>query len=470
MSADSPFSFLPILAANLLPLAGVLSLGWDAGTLAFIYCVEILFTILLAGVKAMFAQQPPTERDDGGVLSIGNTELAEKRGSVELVEWLPPVYPRNVPFAADVFGGVAWVSVFFFAFLSPFIEPLSLLAEPVVGLSILALIGAQVTDARRRYIGDEQYATVSPYAVVDTPLRQAFVLSILLIGIGVAGVMVGLTVIVVVKILIEWAGFRDADDGLLGWITGPGSTTSSESIDVPVDEPTTVIRPDRRAVLLTGTFRALVRAPWTGLLLFVVWLVLLGTSGLSVASPAGIVATVLLFGVFLPGAVCHRVFEYYLTYGTMGYQRRGDTLVAYDTLVESSQWAGETGRFRNVKLLDGYLADRVYDTRTIRLQTIRSDEERRLAHVEDPDLAVDVFDLPVFSTDLDPINRVPATVAVFLGVGITAGSAAILFVPGMPGEAIPYVFFLFPPATLLVTILWKLSYPDDLSELASTSD
>ena len=59
------FGFGSILLANLIPLVGVLWLGWDPATLVMIYALELLFTFPLAGLKAVFAGRPPrTDRAD----------------------------------------------------------------------------------------------------------------------------------------------------------------------------------------------------------------------------------------------------------------------------------------------------------------------------------------------------------------------------------------------------------------------
>ncbi|WP_279387017.1 DUF6498-containing protein [Natrarchaeobius halalkaliphilus] len=109
--APSTAAFAPILFANLVPLVGVLAYGWEPSTLVVIYALEVLLAFPLAATKALFAGRPPRvedlEKDSGnlGVLSVGNTDLVRKRGSITLVSWLPPVYPRNLPFVGAVIFG-----------------------------------------------------------------------------------------------------------------------------------------------------------------------------------------------------------------------------------------------------------------------------------------------------------------------------------------------------------------------------
>ncbi|WP_090385745.1 hypothetical protein [Natronobacterium texcoconense] len=80
----------------------------------FVYGAEVLLSLLLASGKALFAQQQPTEDRDGGVLTVSNGLLTEKRGRVQVVDWLPPIYLRNVSFSLVVLY-VTPVYAFFFA-------------------------------------------------------------------------------------------------------------------------------------------------------------------------------------------------------------------------------------------------------------------------------------------------------------------------------------------------------------------
>jgi hypothetical protein len=89
--------------ANLLPLVGAARFGWDPETLAVVYTLELLVSLPVVGVKALFADQPPVSTREGGAIDVSESGLVEKRGYVRLRPWLPPVYPRNIAFAAAVF-------------------------------------------------------------------------------------------------------------------------------------------------------------------------------------------------------------------------------------------------------------------------------------------------------------------------------------------------------------------------------
>ncbi len=67
--------FRPVLGANLLPLIGVLWLGWDPETLVTVYGCELLLLFPLAGVKALFAGRPPRTDRESDVISVSGSGL-----------------------------------------------------------------------------------------------------------------------------------------------------------------------------------------------------------------------------------------------------------------------------------------------------------------------------------------------------------------------------------------------------------
>ena len=66
-----------LLGANLLPLVGVVALGWSLWSLLVVYWVEAFSTVVLAAVKTLFA-----ERGSPGLSGQIEPlhELREKRG------------------------------------------------------------------------------------------------------------------------------------------------------------------------------------------------------------------------------------------------------------------------------------------------------------------------------------------------------------------------------------------------------
>ncbi|SDL04815.1 hypothetical protein [Natronorubrum texcoconense] len=89
---------------------------------------------------------------------------------------------------------------------------------------------------------------------------------------------------------------------------------------------------------------------------------------------------------------------------------------------------------------------------------IRSTEtERRLGPVADPERLVDVFELPVATTDLEPVNRPLAAGAVLLAIGIVLLAAAFLVAPGVSMDARLDALVYAPFLMLVPAGLWKLA-------------
>ncbi|MXV61508.1 hypothetical protein GS429_05400 [Natronorubrum sp. JWXQ-INN-674] len=439
-------AFLPIFLANIFPLVGVLWLGWQPATLVLIYGLELLVSVLLAGGKALFAQQPPPA-DQEGVITVSEGPLTDKRGSVRIHDSLPPIYLRNVPFALSVILALVMYSVFFGAVVFAIFQSVGGVTDPAVLASVVALVVGQFLEAKRRYFGRRVYERVSPYAVVETPARQLFVLLFSLAFLGLALGSVGSLVLVVcLKLLVEWSSFRaerdetDANrfaDGFVAWFAGPSEPTGSlDPVRAPSTDPSARVRPVRKALLLEGLllgfWKTAFLIPFFGVLWLFIVLVVVSWLDSVFVFWLGVVAS----AVILLLAVGIQAAKHYLEYGTLEYRRRGDYLVAYDRLLEEPQWAESVVRLRNVSLVSDRFVDRLLGTRTIRVTTgIRSTEtERRLGPVDEPDRLVDVFELPLATTDLEPINRPLAIGAGVLAARIVLAAIALIAVPGIPLE------------------------------------
>lgn len=168
-----------VVIANLSPLVGVVWFGWDPRTLAVVYGLELLVAFPVAGVKALFADRPPATDRESGVVSVSESDLVEKRGSVRVVNWLPPMYPRNAAFAAAVVGIGTQVAIFVLVALSEVTAVGTVLGRPAVLTSALALAVGQLVETVV-YLQTGRYEGVSPYAVVEIPARQGLFLAFVL--------------------------------------------------------------------------------------------------------------------------------------------------------------------------------------------------------------------------------------------------------------------------------------------------
>lgn len=427
--------FMPILLGNLLPLVGVLAFGWDPATLVVIYALELLFTLPLAGVKALFAQQPPqTDRDDDASVISVSDGLIQKRGSVDVVPWLPPVYPRNLPFATAVVGAAAWFVIIVGVVLGNLFDVAAILAQPEVLVSVFGLIVGQSVETWREYRRGG-YETASPYTVIETPARQTFFLAFVLFtmpGITVVGVEIVLGIVVLAKLLIEWSAYRATQGGggrLAKWLAGPHpSEREREQVELPDGDPDVRVPTNTRAVLYTGVFHVVGRlAPFYVMLFIFVWFLLLIL--FESEEPSTVVALasgVVVFAVFV-GLVVGKIGMFYLRYGPLEYRRYGDRLVAYDTLLAAPQWSSSIDVLRNVEVVPDRLPDRLFDTRTIAVTTGWDDDDsnRHLGPVSDPDTLIEAFELPVRTTKLEPLDRRPAAVVIACLIGIV-GTVVLL--------------------------------------------
>ncbi|WP_339103791.1 DUF6498-containing protein [Haloterrigena salinisoli] len=282
--SSSWIGFAPTLVANLLPLAGVLAFGWDAATLVTVYALEVFLSFPLTAAKALFAQQPP-KWDDGDGEDEEPTisdELKQRRGSAKPVSWLPPVYPRNVPFVRTVFFGFAWVSIAIATVLSEVVPVADVLRRPEVVVSVVALVAAYSADVWRDYLRGGRYETVSAYEVVEAHIGQTLFLVFVLMVVPSpenAGGTALLGGFVLGKVLVDWASFR-ADHGepgrLTGWLAGPDDPTEpGEPPAVPDGDPDARISTDDTSVLYTAAqktlFGAVFFAPW----IVISWVVVL---------------------------------------------------------------------------------------------------------------------------------------------------------------------------------------------------
>lgn len=465
---SSPWiGFAPILLANLLPLAGVLAFGWDAATLVTVYGLEVLLAFPLTAAKALFARQPPKTDDDEDEEPSVSDELKQRRGSVELVSWLPPVYPRNVPFVSTVFAGFAWISMAVASVISQAIPVADVLWRSEVVLSVVALVAATAADVWRDYVRGGRYETVSAYEVVQAHIGQTFFLAFVLMAVAspedIGGVAL-LAGFVFVKVLVEWASFRAAhgEPGrLTGWLAGPDDPTEpADPPAVPDGDPDVRISTDDTAVLYTAVhqtlFGAVFFAPWILSSLVVVLSVVSGDD-IPLSATVGIGVAFALLLLVVPAT---EFVETVLRYGPLEYRRYEDRLVAYDTWVDEPQWSVPLHEIRDAAIVGDNLPDHLLGTRTFDVTLGWGDDEfeRDLGPVSDPDAFVSGFELRVRTTELDPIDRRFAGAAAVLGVGL-AGALVLTLRPWASVIALVPVAFLLPFSLAIPWGLWRLAYP-----------
>jgi len=411
--------------ANLVPLVGVLTLGWNVYSLLALYWIEGLVTVLLAAAKALFA-----ERGSPGLPDIEPLhELRAKRGGWRPVSRLPAVYPRNVPFAASILGfwtvAVLPASVLYWLTAAPVIRPSLSLLVGGVGLVI-----TQLHEFLSDYLAGQEYADVSAQEILREPLQLGLVTLTLglLASAGdrsgglvlLTGIVVGKTTTSVYRIVTDHTDLP-VPSVLDGAFDG-NHTEPRPDIDTPDGPVRGRVSVDAAPVLLgslpmvafgfahRSTFAILVGLAFAALAGGWVWLV------------PGVVFVLVVAGA--------RIGSYYLRYGTIEYRRYEAQLVAYDTALGAVQWTAPvdsaTFSTRNA------IPDRLLDTGTLAVSGADpGDRDVQVGPVADLDAAIERLDLPV--TDPTRPERAPAVIAsaVLLALAFLSVPVALAFTPAL---------------------------------------
>lgn len=461
--------FVPTLLANLLPIVGVLMFGWDSETLIVLYVLELFFSIPLAASKALFAQRAPQTRDDtdNTLISI-SSNLEAKRGSTKILELLPPVYPRNIPFITAVVGFGIQSSLAFGLLLPKIVDITGVISEREVIGSLAVLIVARLIDMWRNYFRGE-YKTVSPYSVVEAPAREiAFIILMLFVSVftSAAGTEFAVVILIGGKIVVEWSGYQastETGSRLTSWLSGPVSQdTESTEVVLPKEQPDARVSTDSRGVLFTGVLNVIVNlAPFVAMPFMILWIVLLGFVGSDLSSVMAVGITLAVFGSYI-GFLLAEVLIFYLRYGLLEYHRYGDRLIAYDRLVEEAQWETSTDVLRGVELVTDRLPDRLLGTRTI-VATVGVGEnaaERTIGPVSDPKTFTESFDFPIASTTFEPLKRWTMVLFGSCIGGILVTVAVLIVAPSISvREVVVYTGFGLPYTIPLLHKIWAESYP-----------
>lgn len=458
-SNDSSAVFLVTVAANVIPLVGVFHLGWSAQTFAVVYAMELVVAVPFAGLKALFARRPPNyddlerpqednplKSDELGGVSVGPSDLNRRRGSVTAVDSLPPIYPRNFPFVLQAFGaGVALLGIYL-AVLSRFIDVPAMLADPMVAASAVSLIVSQVGVINREYFRKRRYETSTPRDVIRSAKNEAGVAVVLLWFAAAGGPTGALVAFVTVKLFAEWGDYR----------AGQSSTTDKgvgtlPPVAAPDASPTAEVRPDRRAVRGAAFWRGAKSAIGSGPVYLFAWV------GLTSGSTGLVAATVVCFGLLPAGIGGLKTVEYALTHGTLVYQCRDDTVVAYDDLTEAVQWTIPVDDLRDAELCEGEFVDRACDTRTFSLTPSVGEYDLSVAHLREYDRAVEAFELPVETTAFGPLDRRVAGVAAVVGAcGVAAVAGLAYYAPSVGAAA---AGFGGPFGVVVLRSAWQWALP-----------
>ena len=411
-SPHRPIASLLLIGANIVPLVGVVAWGWSLWALLVVYWIEAFSTVLLGVIKALFAER-------GSPDVVGQIEplheLREKRGGwCPRLGW-PRIYPRNIPFGLSMLGtwtlsvippsALYWLSVD---------RPTALSINLMLGIG--ALVFAHGAEFVVEYLGQREYTDVSARELLRTP-AQLTLLVMLLAMLGAAGGQEMGFVLLVGFVGAKTAiAMSEVSTGRLGTTIrrlverlgdDPDLSRPQPELDLPGQTVQARVTVSPKSVLL-GSLSAvgLGFASRVGILVIFGFIAAVG-SGNTVWIAVGLGAILLIVAV--------RVLSYYLRYGTIEYQRRDDTLVAYDTLLEAPQWTVpiySQARFS----IQNSIPDRIFGTGTLTISGIETaaSDEVQFGPIIDLDAAIETLDLPVQREERP--ERDPAVIAASVGL------------------------------------------------------
>ncbi|WP_228371017.1 MULTISPECIES: DUF6498-containing protein [unclassified Natrinema] len=267
--AHSWVPFLPVLIANLFPMAGIALLDWRPEEVLFVYWLEIgSFVVLYSGL-VLFAkrQSRPSDRNIDP-LSFSFPFVTPRKTPIQPFDRIPPIYPRNVQYAIGLFvwGLVFWWCLAVLMILLPARATLELSASgegvpigdvvsiignafsPVILLNACLLFISQLMMIRREFFGRRRHEQLSAATIAEFPIRVIvfwFLLTIFaqlifplllwpiaLVFDTATVTELGISTLVIAgKLTIEWATrqsqWSGESDGITRWFT-PENPYSSE--------------------------------------------------------------------------------------------------------------------------------------------------------------------------------------------------------------------------------------------------
>ncbi|MDZ5810638.1 DUF6498-containing protein [Halorubrum sp. AD140] len=394
-----------LLVSNLLPLVGVVVLGWSAAALVTLYWLELGIATLWAVVRALFAGRPSAIEPE----TLITGPLAAKRVAFPLPRTDLRVHLSTLLVLLVAVPVLALVWLVAGAVTAGVVADGGL-ASAAASTVALAALGIFVTEAATtvvEYFYEGEYREHS----AQTAIRGVFfragtvfvggVVAVTLIGAATVGPdaelsavapdAVGLPLlvaVVLVKFAFDLAGlYRDrlvaVDESSsleIGWAHDPPAI---DPIDDPLPDASRRVRPARRGRLV-GWIAALPRHPGAvapGVVcLFVAGLFAVGgawaTVGLLVVG--GVATSVLLLAL-----------DDWLRYGAVEYRVGEDALVAYDRRFDAALWRVEPWDETVLRVERDPLDERL-GTASVVIEL--EDDERRLPRLTDVDPVLAVFD------------------------------------------------------------------------------
>ncbi|WP_459887289.1 hypothetical protein [Halostagnicola bangensis] len=330
-----------ILISNFAIIGGAAVFGWSPLTVVALFVFDALLGAIRISVERLFAGKPrgnaqvptypifPTQPIYHGVIY---ESLLDKRGVIRLRDWIPKLYPRNIPYALEwwvfiaAFGfclGITWLSF----------GPIAGTIDESFGL-VLALITTRHVSIIVIWQTTNQYEQASaPTVRRRRELLFSFAIAfiaIVFVGSQPAGsaIIVAATIPLVPKLLFD---FREAGIGPDLLVFDPSSDTATQPLPIPAREPRHVFQNGRRGVYNTALFLGVLHMLAPGLAIIAVFGLIAVFSQSLLVGLIGVIATLLI-------ALSIDYVAMWLAYGNVEYRVYGEVLVAYDHYLEEPQW------------------------------------------------------------------------------------------------------------------------------------
>lgn len=183
---------LLLLGIALLPIAGIPLFGWQLSEALFVYWLEIgLFMSLYTGLILFAGQAPRPDERAIDLATIPIPLVSGRSGTVQPIGRLPPIYHRNVRYAAGFlpFGLFFWFASAYLLLahadpavrletgdgrgvpVTEYLDVVTAAYTPEALWLALALFGVRLAVVRREFFGRRLYERVSAPVLVGVPLR-----------------------------------------------------------------------------------------------------------------------------------------------------------------------------------------------------------------------------------------------------------------------------------------------------------
>ncbi|MDB2263897.1 DUF6498-containing protein [Halorubrum ezzemoulense] len=396
---------LSVALANLLPLVGVVSLGWNAAALMTLYWFELGIASGWALVRALFAGRPSEIERDG--LLIG--PLAQRRVALS-IPWTGVQVRLSsllvLPVAAPILA-VVWLVVGTLTVGVVVEEGTVSTVVDTVALATLALFIGEGVTTLVEYFGRGEHRDHSAQTAIQGVFAQGaaiFFGALFTVTIVGAGTLeedtpisaidpdaIGIPLllgIVAVKFAFDLASlygdrlaaFDESSSLDLGLSYDP---PAAEPVDGSLAKPTETVRQPRRA-RLAGALTTPLGHP--GLWYVGGGLALLGLL-FAFGGDWGTVALLLAAAVAVPLALA--ALDHELRHGLVEYRAGDGALVARDRLSGATLWRVEPWDETDLRVERRRL-DRRLGTETVVIEL--RDDEYRIPGLDDPEPVLDVFD------------------------------------------------------------------------------